>query len=208
MNSVGVKQYSTIDQGIAATSQTMQNGRYPRIVGNLQQSIPQNQWGNAGPDLKTWGTGTGWLASTGFAGLGRASAAVAGAAQPACITSINLPLTGAFCLDAAIGGIVIGAGGLVVLAGVFVLVATSMKHASVGQASASALRGVTSPARALVERQQVRRTQAQTQKITAAQQAKQAATEAHTQTIRRAQVRTVRARARAAEAQARASKVA
>lgn len=60
-NSVGVKQYPDVGTGILATVQTLLNGRYPNIVGDLRGSVPQSQWGNAAQDLSTWGSGTSWL---------------------------------------------------------------------------------------------------------------------------------------------------
>lgn len=76
-NSVGVKSYPDLATGIAATVETLLNGRYGQIVGNLQQSVPQSQWGNACTDLGVWGTGCGWLGALApvTAGSGSSSSA-------------------------------------------------------------------------------------------------------------------------------------
>lgn len=61
-NSVGVKVYRTVDEGISATVLTLTNGLYPVIVANLQGSVPRQQWGTeACTELERWGTGCGWL---------------------------------------------------------------------------------------------------------------------------------------------------
>lgn len=63
-NSVGVKSYPDVTTGIAATTQTLTNGRYPNIVDALKQSVPTSQW-SASPaivkQLGTWGSGANWL---------------------------------------------------------------------------------------------------------------------------------------------------
>lgn len=117
-------------------------------------------------------------------------------------------LLGIGCLDATIGGLVMGAGGLIMLAGVIVLVAASMKGTALGRASTGAIQTTGAPIRlALTARQQAR-----TRRVQAAdterKQAEQARTHAHMETMRRAQVRTARARARAAESTARRPRVA
>ena len=61
MNPAGVKRYLTIQDGIGATATTLKNGHYPMILANLKASIPRGHWGNACPNLDTWGTGCGWL---------------------------------------------------------------------------------------------------------------------------------------------------
>jgi hypothetical protein len=61
MNSVGVKFYATVSDGIAATVTTLLNGYYPVILANLRGSVPRAQWGNACGNLGTWGTGCNWL---------------------------------------------------------------------------------------------------------------------------------------------------
>lgn len=60
-NSVGVKIYPTVEQGIAATVTTLLNGYYPLIVAHLRNSVPRAQWGDACAELGTWGTGCGWI---------------------------------------------------------------------------------------------------------------------------------------------------
>jgi hypothetical protein len=61
MNSVGVKRYLTVQDGIGATVVTLTNGFYPVILANFRASVPRAQWGNACPNLGVWGTGCGWL---------------------------------------------------------------------------------------------------------------------------------------------------
>ena len=60
-NSVGVKIYPSVEQGIQATVTTLLNGYYPLIVSHLRNSVPRAQWGDACAELGTWGTGCGWL---------------------------------------------------------------------------------------------------------------------------------------------------
>ena len=60
-NSVGVKIYPTVQQGIAATVKTLLNGYYPRIVGHLRKSVPRAQWSDCCAELGTWGTGCAWI---------------------------------------------------------------------------------------------------------------------------------------------------
>jgi hypothetical protein len=61
MNSVHVKRYASLGDGIEATVFTLGNGYYPVILANLRGSVPRQQWGNACANLGTWGTGCGWL---------------------------------------------------------------------------------------------------------------------------------------------------
>lgn len=63
MNSVGVKRYASINDGVLATVATLDNGYYPTILANLRSSRPRAQWGNACGELGKWGTGCGWLTS-------------------------------------------------------------------------------------------------------------------------------------------------
>jgi hypothetical protein len=57
-NSVGVKNYLTIDDGMDATLKTLKNGRYNCIVNGLKNNIGAKKIsGNCISDLKTWGTG-------------------------------------------------------------------------------------------------------------------------------------------------------
>jgi hypothetical protein len=56
-----VQIYPTLQDGIQATVATLENGYYPIILANLRGSVPRAQWGNACANLKTWGTGCGWL---------------------------------------------------------------------------------------------------------------------------------------------------
>ena len=63
MNSVGVRRYLTVQDGISATVMTLKNGHYPAIIANLRNSIPRASWGNACANLGTWGTGCGWLSA-------------------------------------------------------------------------------------------------------------------------------------------------
>lgn len=62
VNSVGVKSYLSLADGIAATGITLLNGHYPDIVTALRQNLPASLWGAAArSQLDTWGTGSGWL---------------------------------------------------------------------------------------------------------------------------------------------------
>jgi hypothetical protein len=61
MNSVGVKKYRTLGDGIEATVFTLGNGYYPVILDHLRRSVPRAQWSDACANLGTWGTGCGWL---------------------------------------------------------------------------------------------------------------------------------------------------
>ncbi len=63
MNSVGVKRYASVNDGILATVATLGNGYYPSILANLRASVSRSQWGNACGELGKWGTGCGWLLS-------------------------------------------------------------------------------------------------------------------------------------------------
>ncbi len=63
MNSVGVKRYASVNDGILATVATLDNGYYPTILANLRSSVSRSQWGNACGELGKWGTGCGWLQS-------------------------------------------------------------------------------------------------------------------------------------------------
>ncbi len=63
MNSVGVKRYASVNDGMLATVATLGNGYYPTILANLRASISRSQWGNACGELGKWGTGCGWLLS-------------------------------------------------------------------------------------------------------------------------------------------------
>lgn len=75
-NSVGVQSFPDISTGVAATVQTLQNGRYPQIVANLRNSVPSYNWLAAGgrgtpstaaattAQLNTWGSKTNWLSWT------------------------------------------------------------------------------------------------------------------------------------------------
>lgn len=60
-NSVHVKAYPSVVDGIQATVATLLNGRYPTIVTCLRRSIPHSGWQPAAGELITWGTGTNWL---------------------------------------------------------------------------------------------------------------------------------------------------
>lgn len=61
MNSVGVKRYVSVADGVGATVMTLLNGHYPVILANLRNSTDRHDWSNACPNLGTWGTGCGWL---------------------------------------------------------------------------------------------------------------------------------------------------
>jgi len=88
-NSVGVKSYPNVSNGIAATVQTLKNGFYPNIVANLRASKPTSAWQNAINDLKTWGSGASWL------GLNFPAAAVLGPSGSAGQQGVSLnPLDG------------------------------------------------------------------------------------------------------------------
>lgn len=73
MNAVGVEAYSSVQDGITATVQTLLNGRYPTIVAHLRNSVPRALWGDACAELDTWGTGCGaWLTTNFGAAAGSA----------------------------------------------------------------------------------------------------------------------------------------
>lgn len=57
-NSVGVKNYASQEVGIAATILTLRNGRYPNLLGLLEDPGPAAiAIATCLPDLDTWGTG-------------------------------------------------------------------------------------------------------------------------------------------------------
>jgi len=57
-NSVGVKNYTSIDDGFKATIKTLKNGRYNCIVNGLKNDIGAKKIStDCISDLKTWGTG-------------------------------------------------------------------------------------------------------------------------------------------------------
>ena len=57
-NSVGVKNYSSMDDGLNATIKTLNNGRYNCIVNGLKNSIGAKKiTQDCSNELKTWGTG-------------------------------------------------------------------------------------------------------------------------------------------------------
>lgn len=57
-NSVGVKNYKSLDDGLEATYKTLTNGRYNCIVNGLKSNIgAKNISTKCINDLKTWGTG-------------------------------------------------------------------------------------------------------------------------------------------------------
>jgi hypothetical protein len=57
-NTVGVKNYQTLQDGIDATVKTLTNGRYGCIVNGLKNDIgAKNISTNCINDLRTWGTG-------------------------------------------------------------------------------------------------------------------------------------------------------
>jgi hypothetical protein len=57
-NSVGVKNYASIDDGLNATIKTLNNGRYNCIVNGLKNSIGAKKiTQDCSNELKTWGTG-------------------------------------------------------------------------------------------------------------------------------------------------------
>jgi len=57
-NSVGVKNYASVDDGLSATIKTLTNGRYSCIVNGLKNDIgAKNISTKCINDLKTWGTG-------------------------------------------------------------------------------------------------------------------------------------------------------
>lgn len=59
-NSVGVKNFTSAQQGLSATVQTLRNGYYPGILRALQSGNPQ--WTpELAKNLNTWGTGSGWM---------------------------------------------------------------------------------------------------------------------------------------------------
>jgi hypothetical protein len=75
-NSAGVKNYPSFAAGVAATVQTLKNGRYPFIVQSLQSNnavaITQTREGRA--EISVWGTSWGNLTSI-FLGRGAGEAA-------------------------------------------------------------------------------------------------------------------------------------
>jgi hypothetical protein len=60
-NSVGVRNYKSAEDGIAATVKTLTNGRYPEILSKLKSDAGAVEIANSISDLKTWGTGAGVL---------------------------------------------------------------------------------------------------------------------------------------------------
>jgi len=57
-NSVGVKNYSSLEDGLNATLKTLKNGRYNCIVNGLKGDIGAKKIStNCISDLQTWGTG-------------------------------------------------------------------------------------------------------------------------------------------------------
>lgn len=57
-NSVGVKNYASLEDGLDATLKTLRNGRYNCIVNSLKNDIgAKNISKKCINDLKTWGTG-------------------------------------------------------------------------------------------------------------------------------------------------------
>jgi hypothetical protein len=58
-NSVGVRNYQSLEDGYKATLKTLKNGRYNCIVNGLKNDIGAKQIStNCINDLKTWGTGS------------------------------------------------------------------------------------------------------------------------------------------------------
>lgn len=60
-NSVGVRNYKSAEDGIAATVKTLTNGHYPEILSKLKSDAGAVEIANSLSDLKTWGTGAGVL---------------------------------------------------------------------------------------------------------------------------------------------------
>jgi hypothetical protein len=57
-NSVGVKNYASMDDGLNATIKTLNNGRYGCIIDGLKSNIgAKNITQKCSDNLKTWGTG-------------------------------------------------------------------------------------------------------------------------------------------------------
>jgi hypothetical protein len=56
MNSAGVRNYKTIEDGLTATVKTLKNGRYDCIVNGLKNDIGASNIARC-ESLKTWGTG-------------------------------------------------------------------------------------------------------------------------------------------------------
>ncbi len=56
MNSVGVKSYNSIEDGVTATIKTLKNGKYNCIIDGLVNNIGANNIAQC-ESLKTWGTG-------------------------------------------------------------------------------------------------------------------------------------------------------
>jgi|SRR6185437_5972370 len=65
-NSAGVKEYTSAQQGIVATAQTLENGYYPTILSGLKSGNPLTNAGSElNAELNKWGTGSGFLSSLG-----------------------------------------------------------------------------------------------------------------------------------------------
>jgi len=59
-NSVGVRNFTSPEQGLAATVRTLRNGYYPGILAALKSGNPT--WNPLlGKNLSTWGTGSSWM---------------------------------------------------------------------------------------------------------------------------------------------------
>ena len=57
-NSVGVKNYATVDSGAQATAQTLQSGLYGNVLAMFRNSVPAASWSAAARyDLDTWAHG-------------------------------------------------------------------------------------------------------------------------------------------------------
>jgi hypothetical protein len=56
MNSAGVRNYKSLEDGMIATIKTLRNGKYDCIVNGLKNDIGANNIAKC-QSLKTWGTG-------------------------------------------------------------------------------------------------------------------------------------------------------
>jgi len=216
-NSVGVKSYANVQDGVNATVVTMQNGRYPNIIRNLQQSLPASQWWNASSDLRTWGSGTNWLP-----GAGSVSSAVPTLpanylgpqvpqpAQPSgpCVT--NWSIFGAnLCMDGIVGGFAMAAGGALLLTGALVMIAFTFKGTAASRGASHTLEAMSGPVGLVKSAQSSFKQRAVQRQVSAQQaqtQAQQVREQTHREATQRAQLRQQRAKARLFEAQARTAK--
>lgn len=101
-NNVGVQNYTSFDQGVAATVKTLTNGRYADILRGLSSGTSAISTAES-PSLAVWGTGTGVLRVLGSnAGLSQSEAdpsANGPDGTVSCYWKLSLPVVGSICLD-------------------------------------------------------------------------------------------------------------